>query len=92
MVRETVLGQSAFDPNDAQSPVDKTYRLAALSRGAYLAGLQSLDRGALYEHLSLAPVRRALAAIRRSPAAELDARVADAQQAIDELGRVTAAV
>lgn len=91
LVRETVLGQSAFDPNDAHSPVDKTYRLAALSRGAYLAGLQGLDRGAMYEHLTLAPVRRALAAIRRAPAGEVAARVAEAEQAIDALGKVAVA-
>jgi V/A-type H+/Na+-transporting ATPase subunit A len=79
LVRETVLGQSAFDPNDALSPVEKTYQLALL------------DRGAAFDRLNLGPVRRALTAIRWSPAAELARRVADAEQAVQAMGTAGAA-
>jgi len=92
LVRETVLGQSAFDPNDALSPVEKTYRLASLAQRAHAAGLESLDRGAPFERLNLGPVWRALGAVRRAPASGLDAPVAEAERAIVELGSVTAGV
>ncbi len=85
VVRETVLGQSAYDPNDARSPVEKTYRLAALAHGLYHAGLKALDAGVPIERIDLAPARRALAAARRAAAEELDARAAEAARAIEAL-------
>jgi V/A-type H+-transporting ATPase subunit A len=91
LVRETVLGQSAFDPNDALSTVEKTYRLAQLAREAHRAGLAALDRGALFEHLDLSTVRRALAALRRAAPEEFGARVVEAEQAVSRLGSVRAA-
>lgn len=89
LVRETVLGQSAFDPNDALSPVGKTYRLALLARQAYLAGVAALDRGAAFDKLNLAPLRRAIAAVRWSPAAELEARAAEAERLVGAIGALT---
>jgi V/A-type H+-transporting ATPase subunit A len=71
VVRESVLGQSAYDPDDAVSTVEKTYRLAALARELYRAGLAALEAGAALDILSLAPVRAALAALRRAPASEV---------------------
>jgi V/A-type H+-transporting ATPase subunit A len=91
MVRETVLGQSAFDPNDALSPVHKTYRLALLARAAYRGGLAALDRGASFERLNLAQVGRALASIRSAAPAELDDRIAEADRAVQDLAAVVAA-
>ncbi len=91
LVRETVLAQSAYDPNDALSTVDKTYRLALLALGAYRAGLAALDGGETFERLSLAPVRAALTAMRWSAPAELDARAAAAEQAIARLSSSGAA-
>jgi V/A-type H+/Na+-transporting ATPase subunit A len=85
LVRETVLGQSAFDPNDALSPVEKTYRLALLARDAYQAGLAALDRGTVFDRLNLAPIQRALAAVRWSPPDELETRVAAAEQAVRQI-------
>jgi V/A-type H+-transporting ATPase subunit A len=85
LVRETVLAQSAFDPNDAVSPVGKTYQLALLARAAYRAGLAALDRGATFERLNLGPVRRALSAIRWGPPAELESLVAEAERAVQAL-------
>jgi V/A-type H+-transporting ATPase subunit A len=85
LVRETVLGQSAFDPNDAFSAVDKTYRLAALAQAAYRAGLAALEQGGAFDTLDLAAVGRALAAVRRAAPDELAARAAAAEQAIAAL-------
>ncbi|HYL22401.1 MAG TPA: V-type ATP synthase subunit A [Gemmatimonadales bacterium] len=88
VVRETVLGQSAYDPNDAYSSVDKTYRLAALARDMYRAGLAALDRGTTIDRIDLGASRRALAAVRRAPPGELEARAAEAQAAIAGIGGV----
>jgi len=82
VVRETVLGQSAYDPNDAYSPLDKTYRLAALAYALYQAGLRALDAGTPIERIDLGPARRALAAIRRAGPAELPACIAAATAAV----------
>jgi V/A-type H+-transporting ATPase subunit A len=91
LIREALLGQSAFDPNDALSPVPKTYRLALLARAAYQAGLTALARGATFDRLNLAPVHRALVALRWAPAADLESRVAEAKRAIHEVSTTGAA-
>ena len=83
VVRESVLSQSAYDPDDAISTVEKTYRLASLARGLYRAGLAALEAGAALDTLSLAPARAALAALRRAPASEVGARAAVAAAAIE---------
>ena len=85
LVRETVLGQSAFDPNDALSPVGKTYRLAVLAHALYTRGLAALEAGVAFESLDLSGVRRALAALRRGAPAELDGAANAAEQAITAL-------
>jgi V/A-type H+-transporting ATPase subunit A len=89
LVRESVLGQSAFDPNDAFSSVEKTYRLAGLAHGAYVAGQQRLAAGVTYDPSCLVPVRRALAALRRAGPADLDARAKETEAAVYELGHAT---
>ncbi len=86
VVRETVLGQSAYDPHDAYSPVEKTYRLAALAHALYRAGLKALDAGTAIERIELAPVQRALAAARRAAPEEFAARAAEAQAAVAQIG------
>ncbi|MBX6363838.1 MAG: V-type ATP synthase subunit A [Gemmatimonadetes bacterium] len=63
-LRELVLAQSAFDPNDASSSPAKTYRLARLGRDMYREGAEALRRGVPYERLELGAARRALAAAR----------------------------
>jgi len=72
-VREAVLAQSAYDPNDAASPLAKTYRLASLARDLHRAGLAALEAGAPFEQLPLAPARQALASLRGTPEADLEA-------------------
>jgi V/A-type H+-transporting ATPase subunit A len=87
VVRDCVLGQSAYDPNDAYSPVEKTYRLAALAHACYRAALRALDAGAPFEQLDLRPAQRALAALRRAPPDAVAAAAAAALRAIEALGR-----
>ncbi len=86
LVRDTVLGQSAYDPNDAYSPVAKTYRLAAVAHALYRAGLQALDAGAAIERIDLAPARQALAAARRASQEEFEARASAAAAAVEQVG------
>jgi V/A-type H+-transporting ATPase subunit A len=85
IVRETVLGQSAYDPNDALSPVEKTYLLASLAQQLFRAGRRALDTGTAFEQLDLGPPRRLLAALRRAAPAEVATRAADAQAAVEAL-------
>jgi V/A-type H+-transporting ATPase subunit A len=82
VVRETVLAQSAYDPNDAYSSVAKTYRLAWLADQLYRTGVQALERGTPIERLDLAPARRALAACRRAAAADVTVRGDEAAAAL----------
>jgi V/A-type H+-transporting ATPase subunit A len=85
VVRETVLGQSAYDPNDAYSPLEKTYRLAALAHALYHTGLRALNAGTPIERIDLGPARRALASARRAGLAEFAATAAAAAAAVAEL-------
>jgi V/A-type H+-transporting ATPase subunit A len=84
-IRETVLGQSAHDPNDALSSLDKTHRLAGLALEAYRAGKRALEAGKAFEQLDLAAPRRALAAVRRASPTDLAARSEEAQSALEAL-------
>lgn len=81
-IREAVLAQSAFDPNDACSTVAKTHRLAALALAMYAAGAAVLRSGRPIEAVDLTAARRALAAARRASAQEFAARVADVETTI----------
>ncbi|MFO0597980.1 MAG: V-type ATP synthase subunit A [Myxococcaceae bacterium] len=85
IVREVVLGQSAFDPNDAWSPPLKTFRLARLALGLFEAGKRAIERGAGFGALAIPQARRALAQLRDGPADELEARAAEVQARIDGL-------
>jgi V/A-type H+-transporting ATPase subunit A len=82
VIREVVLGQSAFDPHDAASPVAKTYRLVSLAWRLYRAALAAVEAGTPLERLELAGLRRRLAALRSTPADEFPARAAEAEAAI----------
>jgi V/A-type H+-transporting ATPase subunit A len=90
IAREHLLGQSAFDPIDAASPVVKTGRLAALVVGALDAAQRAVDRGAAVEELDLTAVRRAITAVRFAPADALAERLATAEAAVAALAEVNA--
>ena len=82
VVRESVLGQSAYDPNDANSKPEKTYRLARLARRLHETGASAVAAGTPFERLDFGAVRRSLAAVRRASEADRPAREADAEAAI----------
>ena len=82
IAREHVLGQSAFDPNDAASSVKKTGQLARLVVAALDAAQAAVDHGAAVEDLDLTTTRKAISAVRFAPPEALAARVADADAAI----------
>ncbi|HET7250270.1 MAG TPA: V-type ATP synthase subunit A [Gemmatimonadales bacterium] len=86
-IRDTVLGQSAHDPNDATSSLDKTYRLAGAALEVYRAGRRALDGGGTFERLDLATPRRLLAAARRAPPDEVAARTDAARHSAEVLAQ-----
>lgn len=92
VVREVVLGQSAYDPNDAYSPIEKTHRLAALAYALYRAGGAALDRGVPFRRLELGPARHALAALRDTAADGVPQRAKEAEAAISALERTEVAL
>lgn len=85
LVREHVLGQNAFDPNDASSPPDKTAQLAELAIAALDRADAAIAAGQELDALPLAQVRRALAELRRAPEAARAERAADAGRAVEAL-------
>jgi V/A-type H+-transporting ATPase subunit A len=85
-IRETVLAQSAHEPNDALSTLEKTHRLAALALGVHHAGRRALEAGRAFEQLDLATPRRLLAGLRRASADEVAARAAELQTALEAVG------
>lgn len=82
VAREAVLGQRAFDENDASSPLQKTYRLAALACALHRAGLEGLKRGGAFERLRLGPALSAIAALPRTSSADLERGAALATAAV----------
>jgi V/A-type H+-transporting ATPase subunit A len=86
LVQEVVLGQSAYDPSDAFSPVSKTYRMASLAVALHRRALQLLEKGGRLEQLDLAPARRTLLALRTAAPDELEKRFASAEAATTALG------
>ncbi|HVX89617.1 MAG TPA: V-type ATP synthase subunit A [Gemmatimonadales bacterium] len=87
IIRESVLGQSAYDPHDAWSPVEKTCLLATLALDLRAAGRAALERGVAYDRIDLTPVAALLSELRRTPAAELEARAAQVRAAIEGVAR-----
>jgi V/A-type H+-transporting ATPase subunit A len=82
IVQELVLGQSAYDPADALSPVGKTYRMVRLALELHRQGLRLLARG-----VRVGPARRALAALRGVAGEAVAERAAAVEAAIARLGQ-----
>jgi len=61
IVREVLLGQSAFDPNDAWSPPAKTFHLARATLELFETSKAALAKGTAFAELDLSKARRALA-------------------------------
>ncbi|HVX39399.1 MAG TPA: hypothetical protein VHB25_07475, partial [Gemmatimonadaceae bacterium] len=77
LVRDVVLRQSAYDPNDMSSPPGKTYALTSRCARLYRVASKALDGGRSLAAIPLGELRVALAAMRDAAAADLDARAAD---------------
>jgi V/A-type H+-transporting ATPase subunit A len=86
-VRELVLGQSAFDPNDAFSPPKKTFLLADGALRLHRRCAQALEAGATFAELDLATPRRALAGLRDGPAAEAPALAEQLERALSTVAK-----
>jgi V/A-type H+-transporting ATPase subunit A len=84
-VRELVLGQSAFDAEDAFCAPAKTFALAQATLDLVARARTALDRGAAYAELDLMPAQRAIAALRSAPLAEQPLRAADVARALDNV-------
>jgi V/A-type H+-transporting ATPase subunit A len=83
--RETLLGQSAYDPRDANSPPAKTWRLARLVVDLLRGGEAALAGGVGFDRLDLSGVRRALVAVRDAGPDELAAAADAADLAVTRL-------
>jgi V/A-type H+-transporting ATPase subunit A len=86
LAREVVLGQSAFDPNDASSPIPKTYQLIRLLVGLHQKAGALLESGAPVVGLDLEPTRQALFALRDTGPKQLAPQVSAVETALAALG------
>jgi V/A-type H+-transporting ATPase subunit A len=87
ITRERVIGQNAFDPVDAASPVAKTHALSALVTELHAMALEALEAGALLEDLDLTTASRAIKAVVDSRVDDLAERVAGARDSFAALRR-----
>jgi V/A-type H+-transporting ATPase subunit A len=82
LIQEFVLAQSAYDPNDARSPVTKTYRLARLVLDLHRRASAALGQGRRFDRIDLGPVRRALAGVRSADVSGLETSAAAVEAAV----------
>ena len=67
LLREFLIGQSAYDPADASSPVMKTWKLADTIHRFHRAGSEALAGGGTMASVDVPGIRRVLTALRASP-------------------------
>jgi len=84
-VRELVLGQSAFDVEDAFCLPAKTFALAQATLELVARARAALAGGAAFAELDLNPAQSAIAALRTAPAAEHPRCGADIARALDAI-------
>jgi len=85
-----VLGQSAYHPHDARSAPEKTFQLASLACDVADRVTARLRAGTAFSELDLAPLRRALVALRDAGPGQLAARTTEASAALDRFSAVEA--
>jgi V/A-type H+-transporting ATPase subunit A len=90
MVREIVIGQSAYHPNDACSPPARTAAIASLVVSLHEAGKRALASGTPLGELDLADARRAIDAARQGEPRALEQRVSEARERIAALAEASA--
>ena len=64
LLRDLLIGQSAYDDTDASSPLGKTHALAAMILGFHHAGCRALEGGGTIGAVDVARARRAITGIR----------------------------
>jgi V/A-type H+/Na+-transporting ATPase subunit A len=84
-VRELVLGQSAFDAEDAFCAPARTFALASATLELVARARSALARGAAFSEIDLAPAQRSIAALRSAPAAEQPRCAAGIALALDAI-------
>jgi V/A-type H+-transporting ATPase subunit A len=89
-VREFVLGQSAFDPQDAFSPPVKTFALAEAAVRAFDSAGDALAAGLGFADGSFDRVRRALASVRDGDTGAFDGALRAMDEAIRSMTLATA--
>lgn len=82
LLRETVLAQSAFDPNDARSAPEKTLRLASLALDVRRVAARALAAGRRFEQIDLEKAQHAIVHYRDAAPDEMEERGAAAEAAI----------
>jgi V/A-type H+-transporting ATPase subunit A len=87
--RELVLGQSAFDAEDAFCAPAKTFALAQATLELVERARVALARGTAYAELDLMPAQSAISALRSAPAAEHPRCAADIARALDAIAAAT---
>ncbi|HMN10192.1 MAG TPA: V-type ATP synthase subunit A [Gemmatimonadaceae bacterium] len=85
LVREVILRQNAFHPNDAVSSVARTYALASVAVALHRAATDALADGVPLARLDLVAPRRALAALRDGDEGDVAALAAAAREALREV-------
>jgi V/A-type H+-transporting ATPase subunit A len=84
-LREFVLGQSAYDPNDASSPPAKTFALASAAMLVFDTASEALQAGTVFADLPVGEMRRALAALRDAPPGSLDGPRAAIEELVESM-------
>jgi V/A-type H+-transporting ATPase subunit A len=82
LVREFLIGQSAYDSADAQSPVTKTWALAGLLHQLHQTAGAALDAGASCATLDTGAAVRAIAAVKAAAGADVAPAVERARDII----------
>jgi len=85
VLQELVLAQSAYDANDACSPIRKTYQLARLALELHRRAGEAIGAGRSLDELDLLPVRRSLAALRSAAPDAADGVAAQAERELERL-------
>jgi len=85
LLREVVLGQSAYHPSDARSSPEKTFQLASLVCAVADRVSARLQAGTALSELDLGPIRKSLVALRDAAPEQMPARSAEASAALDRL-------
>jgi V/A-type H+-transporting ATPase subunit A len=89
LVRELVLGQSAFDPQDAFCPPAKTFALAQATLEIVARTRLAIARGKAFSEIDLMPVQGAIAALRGAPSADHARCAEDIARALDHIAMAT---